>query len=507
MDTRKIRNTMNYKSMKYLAASTFMFIGTSLLQKANLRFSDNSIYITRIAIVFGMMGLLANYYLTPNRESIAEDNDRPKPIDYLAWKKILKDEKKPAAMMDMRSFDYNIKQLKMLIEPSGKTLRVATKSIRIPTLIKHVLDQGAPFKGVMCYSAEEASLLYHEQKIDDLMIAYATTQVSDFKILRSLHGAGAEVCLVINSIHHMRLLSEYMTGLEKPFPVIIELDVPLTLFWGYLQLGARRSPIRTIADLKNLLEKSREYPLLRVRGIMAYEAIVAGVADASPFNQLLNPIAFVIRRLAANQIATLRAEVPLLFKSLNMPLEIFNGGGTGSINWAVKESALTEVSAGSALPHPHSFDYYSNLQGSFQFHPAVFFALPVGGTSDPTPNHSTKYPIIVCNGGGFIGSGVPGLDKLPIPVSPPYLRLSESEGAGEATTPLIVNMSEEKSIKEKKPIEEKARQETFYKNMPSFVVFRPAKSGELAERFNEFILVEGEQVIGHAPTYRGMGLS
>ena len=37
------------------------------------------------------------------------------------------------------------------------------------------------------------------------------------------------------------------------------------------------------------------------------------------------------------------------------------------------------------------------------------------------------------------------------------------------------------------------------------VIFRHAKAGELAERFNEYLLVAGDQLVGRAPTYRGLG--
>jgi D-serine deaminase-like pyridoxal phosphate-dependent protein len=38
------------------------------------------------------------------------------------------------------------------------------------------------------------------------------------------------------------------------------------------------------------------------------------------------------------------------------------------------------------------------------------------------------------------------------------------------------------------------------------VLFRHAKAGELAERFNEYLLVEGDRIVSRAATYRGLGL-
>jgi D-serine deaminase-like pyridoxal phosphate-dependent protein len=37
------------------------------------------------------------------------------------------------------------------------------------------------------------------------------------------------------------------------------------------------------------------------------------------------------------------------------------------------------------------------------------------------------------------------------------------------------------------------------------VFFRHAKAGELAEHFNEYLLVRGEVIEARAPTYRGIG--
>jgi D-serine deaminase-like pyridoxal phosphate-dependent protein len=37
------------------------------------------------------------------------------------------------------------------------------------------------------------------------------------------------------------------------------------------------------------------------------------------------------------------------------------------------------------------------------------------------------------------------------------------------------------------------------------VWFRHAKSGELSERIDKFLLVDGDRVVGETPTYRGEG--
>jgi D-serine deaminase-like pyridoxal phosphate-dependent protein len=68
------------------------------------------------------------------------------------------------------------------------------------------------------------------------------------------------------------------------------------------------------------------------------------------------------------------------------------------------------------------------------------------------------------------------------------LSLVSLEGAGEVQTPLRVPKGVELEIGEP-------------------VFFRHAKAGELAEHFAEYLLVGGEEVVGTAKTYRGLGVT
>jgi D-serine deaminase-like pyridoxal phosphate-dependent protein len=172
-------------------------------------------------------------------------------------------------------------------------------------------------------------------------------------------------------------------------------------------------------------------------------------------------------------VARRRLRVAELFSERAIPLELFNGGGTGSLNLAAREPWLTEVSAGSGLYCPHLFDYYTNIQ----FEPAAFFALQVVRASDPG--------FVTCQGGGYIASGEPGWDRVPLPWLPRGLRLISTEGCGEVQTPLRLPADLALAPGE-------------------IVLFRHAKAGELMERFNEVLLVSGGKIIGRAKSYRGM---
>ena len=73
--------------------------------------------------------------------------------------------------------------------------------------------------------------------------------------------------------------------------------------------------------------------------------------------------------------------------------------------------------------------------------------------------------------------------RLPTPHLPAGLKLDRNEGAGEVQTPLH---GADLRIGDR-------------------VYFRHAKAGELCERFDTLLLVEGDRVVDEVPTYRGEG--
>lgn len=403
---------------------------------------------------------------------------------FSTWQQLLAAERLPLALVDLTSFDDNLNKVISIAKQCNKNIRIATKSIRVPELILRVLKKGWPVLGVMCYTVDEAAYLY-DLGINDLLIAYPSMQKSDLIKLRNMQMLGADVALVLDSEEHLKLIDVTLKELDKqaqyplpPLRIVVEVDMSLRFFSGYLHFGVRRSPLRSVSDLQHLLQKSNQYTSTKIVGVMAYEAIIAGLPDHNPFNRFLNPIKTWIRNSALRYIEELRAKIPAIFHEAGLSLEIFNGGGTGSINYSLCDRSLTEVTIGSGLLCPHLFDYYSNLNSTFKFDPALFFALPGIRSSDAG--------FITCLGGGYIASGPPGWDKLPIPVYPPGLKVLGTEGCGEVQTPL--RMSREATSL-----------------LGKLIFFRPAKSGELAEHFNEYYLIQNLQVEGRAKTYRGLG--
>jgi D-serine deaminase-like pyridoxal phosphate-dependent protein len=274
---------------------------------------------------------------------------------------------------------------------------------------------------------------------------------------------------MVDSRAGLDALGEAMSGVDRSFPFAVEVDVSLKVLG--LHLGVRRSPLRSAADVLPLVQAAPEH--LRFAGLMAYEAQIAGLAYQSPHHRAQNPAASLVRKRSVKAVARQRQEVFEALRDAGHTPSLFNGAGTGSMSFASGEPWLSELTAGSGLLCPHLFDHYSNLD----LEPAAFFAVQVVRT--PAPG------FVTCLGGGYVASGTPGWDKVPVPWLPRGLKLVGAEGCGEVQTPLEV--TKELSLAPGDP-----------------VVFRHAKAGELAERFADYLLVE-EGAVTRAPTYRGLG--
>jgi len=381
-----------------------------------------------------------------------------------ALKRLLTGERLPAALVDLDAVDRNVDLLRGIAERQGKTLRVASKSIRHLGLIRRILERGGPaFQGVMCFTAEEAVALA-EAGLDDLLVAYPTLQRSSLAALAERVARGATIHVVVDHPAHLSALDAAGRAANTRLSAVIELDVSAR-FGGAVHLGARRSPLRTAAGCVALARAAADLPRVQIGGLMAYEGHIASLADT--------PLHRNFKRLVGPRVARGRAAAVTALREVGFALPLVNGGGTGSAHRTAAEDCVTEITAGSAFLCPHLFDGFDDLPLT----PAAWFALEVCRSSDPE--------MVTCAGGGYVASGEAGKSRLPVPVLPEGLSLIGLEGAGEVQTPLRC----------RGPVPE----------LGDPVLFRHAKAGELAERFDRYLLLRDGRVVAREPTYRGQG--
>jgi D-serine deaminase-like pyridoxal phosphate-dependent protein len=379
----------------------------------------------------------------------------------------------PFACVDLAAFWANTAEL--VRRAQSKPVRLASKSVRCRRLQSAVLEREPGFRGTLCFTLPEA-LWLAGHGFDDLLVAYPTVDrvaLAELGRLRAERPA-ARLAVMVDSRAQLDLIEAAAQGTEDaPVRACIEFDLALRALGGRLHFGARRSPLRTPDEVAALAREIVARPGLELVGLMGYEAQLAGIPDHPPGRRALGLAIRTLKRISARELARRRAAIVDAVEEV-APLELVNGGGTGSLEQTASEAAITEVTAGSGLYGPGLFDGYA----SFQPRPAALFALPV--VRRPSERVATAL------GGGYLASGSGDRDRLPKPHLPRGLRLDPREGAGEVQTPLFGAPAASLEVGDR-------------------VWLRHAKAGELCERFNSLYLIEGDRVVDEVPTYRGEG--
>lgn len=378
---------------------------------------------------------------------------------------MLKGSKLPCAWLDHERLSHNIHELAKHASPLK--IRIASKSVRVRSVLERLLNEHANiFHGILAYHPQEAVWLA-SHGFKDIVVGYPYLEW--FKRDQPKNVTWDEITFMADRADHLEAIHSLALKLDRKLNICLDIDLS-TKHFG-VHFGVYRSSLRTLDSMSLMLDLLDEMPGLKLRGVMGYEAQIAGVGDANPFKKALNPAIAMLKKRSWPKVRQRRQSLVTLCKERGHQLEFVNGGGTGSLQLTKTDSSVTEVAAGSGLFTPLLFDYYRD----FKFHAAAGFALEA--TRNPYPH------TITAAGGGYIASGAIGADKLPRPTHSQHLELEINEGAGEVQTPL------------------------HGKHLPKLgspILFRHAKAGELCERFNEILYLDNGEVKALA-TYRGEG--
>ncbi|HEX5087023.1 MAG TPA: amino acid deaminase/aldolase [Nocardioides sp.] len=377
----------------------------------------------------------------------------------------------PLMVIDLDAFDANADDL--VRRAGGTPIRVASKSVRVPALLRRVLARDG-FQGVLGFTLAEALWLEEQGVTDDVVVAYPTVDRGALARLVASPSAAAHITLMVDDLAHLDVVDSVRASHAVPVQVAIDVDAGLRM--GGQHVGPKRSPLHDADEVLQLARDIERRPGFRLVGAMTYEGQVAGVQDDVPSQRARSAVVRRIKSLSMSQLAVRRREVADALRSAGVELEFWNAGGTGSVEATTADRVVTEVAAGSGLLTPTLFDHYQ----SFDARPAAFFGLPV--TRRPSPQVATVH------GGGLVASGPIGKDRLPTPWAPAGLHLTGLEGAGEVQTPLTGHPAALLAVGD-------------------LVWFRHAKAGELFEHTNTVRLLSGAAFTDEVLTYRGHGLA
>lgn len=358
----------------------------------------------------------------------------------------------------------------LVARAGGLPIRVASKSIRSRPVIEALLRLPGT-RGVLAYSLSEAVWL--SETIEDIVVAYPSVDRAGYRALVADERALARVSVMIDDPAQLDLI-DALVPVRGRGEIRVCLDFDASWQAPVLgHLGVRRSPIRTADALHALAVRVAARPGFRLVGVMSYEAQIAGVGDQTAGKPLDSATKRWMQRSSHRELTARRGEAIARVKSV-AELDFVNGGGTGSIERTAQDRSITDIAAGSGFFGPHLFDHYR----SFSPAPALAFALDV--VRRPTPDTATLL------GGGWVASGPPGADRLPLPVWPTGLRYLPREAAGEVQTPVTGAAASTLRPGDR-------------------VWMRHTKSGEPCEHANTLLAVLDGEVVDELPTYRGEG--
>lgn len=371
----------------------------------------------------------------------------------------------PVAVIDLDALRHNAMDL--LVRAGGIPIRVASKSVRVRSVLDAVLRIPG-YRGILAFTLAEA--LWLSETHDDIVVGYPSVDRAGIARLAQDEFAASRVTLMVDDPAHLDFIDSVAAPAGRA-EIRVAIDADASWRSAALgHIGVRRSPLFTAEDVARFAREIVRRDGFRLVGLQMYEAQIAGQGDDA------GPDAPVIRFAQARSRDELRHRRAAIAAALIdiAPLEFLNGGGTGSLEFTGSDESVTEATAGSGLLGGHLFDGYR----SFRPAPASAFAFDV--VRRPTADIATVL------GGGWIASGPPVASRQPRPVWPTGLRMLPREAAGEVQTPLQGRAAESLDIGDR-------------------VWFRHAKSGEPAERIDAYQLVSGDEIVGELPTYRGEG--
>ncbi len=358
----------------------------------------------------------------------------------------------------------------MLDRANGTTIRVASKSIRVRSVIEQLLKLPG-YSGVLAYTLPEA--LWLAETINDIVVGYPSVDRGAIRTLATSPDLARRVTVMVDSTAQLDAIDAVLlAGQRETIRVCLELDASWrSPVLGHI--GVYRSPVHEASEAAALAREIIARPGFELVGMMSYEAQIAGLTNRPPGHPVRGRLIDWIQKSSFSGLRERRAAAVAAVREL-VDLEFVNGGGTGSLERTSSDTSVTEIAAGSGIMGPRLFDGYSHFTPA----PASAFALSV--VRKPSPTLATLL------GGGWIASGPPSADRMPELAWPQGLDYIAREGAGEVQSPVRGAAAEGLRVGDR-------------------VWLRHTKAGETSEHLNQFAIVEGDTIVDTVPTYRGEG--
>ncbi|MGH3307774.1 MAG: alanine racemase, partial [Nocardioides sp.] len=171
----------------------------------------------------------------------------------------------PVVVVDLDAFDANADDL--VRRAAGKPVRVASKSVRVPALLRRALGHDG-FRGVLSFTLAEALWLHGDGVTGDILMAYPTVDRPALAELTGSPEALRAITLMVDEPAHLDMVDKARTS-DGPVRVAIDVDAGLRI--GGQHVGPKRSPLYDAAAVSSLARRVVDRRGFRLVGVMTYE--------------------------------------------------------------------------------------------------------------------------------------------------------------------------------------------------------------------------------------------
>ncbi|MGN6125928.1 MAG: amino acid deaminase/aldolase, partial [Humibacter sp.] len=166
----------------------------------------------------------------------------------------------PVAVLELDALRANTHD--MLGRAAGKPIRVASKSVRVRSVVDAVLALPG-YHGVLAYTLAEGLWLAEgdaeHAPIDDVVIGYPSTDRSALRRLASSPELASRVTIMVDSVDHLDLVDALVApGERETIRVAIELDA--SWYGPAGRIGVFRSPVHSVEQAASLASRIVDRP-------------------------------------------------------------------------------------------------------------------------------------------------------------------------------------------------------------------------------------------------------
>ena len=242
----------------------------------------------------------------------------------------------PYLAIDVEVMARNLQRMHSFFRGRKSRLRPHVKTHKCSTIARTQIASGAT--GLTCSTTDEVAAM-SSAGIRDLLLANVVTDRVRLQRLANV-ARDAEVTVAVDSTESAGLLSEAAKRSGASIGVVIDCDI-----------GMGRNGVSAVDEALHLANVAEELPALSVRGVMAYEGHLVGIADREE------------RARAAVGAFALAREVFDQLRSAGFAVSIFTGGATATYDSSGIDPHMTDVQAGT---YPLMDNTYAGLTPEFE---------------------------------------------------------------------------------------------------------------------------------------------